>query len=315
MRETLSAPATNRPSRGLRPPDRGRGAQRGTLGPRANTPSTPNAPPPSARWPPISSTSCSSRPRRTTATRRVFRLCWNCWTINGSPAPSPINRTQLEAVMVRRMKSELELRWDGSRRFAKRRVLHLEVRLLRRPSAAAHQALREYARLRAKSAATEGQRFATEFVLKLLKKRLFSSPAAFAITLEKHARSVGAATRRRAGAGCGSGNLRTPTTTISPMTTITSPSPPKPWKPLPGASPLWPGRKPPSCASSASSPPTPPPGPTAKPAPSSAGSRPTSNPAASGPTGASSSSPNTAPRRNGSTTCSPPRAWPGRTGC
>src|SRR5206468_2039273 len=45
--------------------------------------------------------------------------------------------------------------------------------------------------LRAKSAATAGEQFATEFVLKLLKKRLFSSPAAFATTLEKHVRSVG----------------------------------------------------------------------------------------------------------------------------
>ena len=103
----------------------------------------------------------------------------------------PINRTQLDAVMVRRLKSELALRWDGSRRFAKRCVLHLEVGY----SAAerrGHQALREYSQLRAKSASSEGQRFATEFVLKMLKKRLFSSPAAFATTMEKHARSVGA---------------------------------------------------------------------------------------------------------------------------
>ena len=103
----------------------------------------------------------------------------------------PINRAQLDAVMVRRMKSELAERWDGSRRFAKRCVKHLEV-----PYTAAerrgHQALREYSQLRAQSATTDGQRFATEFVLKLLKKRLFSSPAAFATTLEKHARSVGA---------------------------------------------------------------------------------------------------------------------------
>ena len=34
--------------------------------------------------------------------------------------------------------------------------------------------------------ASEGERLAAEFVLKLLKKRLFSSPAAFGITLEKH---------------------------------------------------------------------------------------------------------------------------------
>jgi SNF2 family DNA or RNA helicase len=37
------------------------------------------------------------------------------------------SRAQLDAVMIRRMKSELKLRWDGSRRFAERRVKHLEV--------------------------------------------------------------------------------------------------------------------------------------------------------------------------------------------
>ena len=106
----------------------------------------------------------------------------------------PPNRAQLDAIMVRRMKSELELRWDGTRRFAERRVKHLDV-----PYSAsekeAHRTLSRYAELRAKSAATAGEQFATEFVLKLLKKRLFSSPAAFAITLEKHARSVGEAGR------------------------------------------------------------------------------------------------------------------------
>jgi superfamily II DNA or RNA helicase len=105
---------------------------------------------------------------------------------------TPINRTQLDAVMVRRMKSELEKRWDGTRRFAKRCVKHLEVAYTA-AERRGHQALREYAQLRAQSAATAGQQFATEFVLKLLKKRLFSSPAAFATTLEKHARSIGAA--------------------------------------------------------------------------------------------------------------------------
>jgi hypothetical protein len=107
------------------------------------------------------------------------------------------NRSQLEAVMVRRMKSELELRWDGTRRFAKRCVKHLEVPYTD-AERNAHQMLRHYAELRAASAATAGQQFAIEFVLKLLKKRLFSAPAAFAVTIEKHARSVGA--------GAGSGN-------------------------------------------------------------------------------------------------------------
>jgi hypothetical protein len=46
-------------------------------------------------------------------------------------------------------------------------------------------------KLRLKSAASEGERLAAGFVLKLLKKRLFSSPAAFGITLEKHTATVG----------------------------------------------------------------------------------------------------------------------------
>src|ERR1019366_5050895 len=41
------------------------------------------------------------------------------------------------------------------------------------------------------NAATAEERFASEFVLKLLKKRLFSSPAAFELTLGKHVASVG----------------------------------------------------------------------------------------------------------------------------
>ena len=41
------------------------------------------------------------------------------------------DRNQLDAVMVRRMKSELKLRWDGSRRFAERMVKHLEEMCIR----------------------------------------------------------------------------------------------------------------------------------------------------------------------------------------
>jgi hypothetical protein len=64
----------------------------------------------------------------------------------------------------------------------------------------AHQALREYTELRGKGAADETERFATEFVLKVLKKRLFSSPAAFETTLEQHLQSLQNA-RRRGAAG------------------------------------------------------------------------------------------------------------------
>jgi hypothetical protein len=100
------------------------------------------------------------------------------------------DRAQLEAVMVRRMKSELKLRWDGSRRFAERVVQHLEVAYTEEERQA-HRDLQAYSALRLKHAASEGERMAAEFVLKLLKKRLFSSPAAFGTTLEKHIASVG----------------------------------------------------------------------------------------------------------------------------
>jgi hypothetical protein len=100
------------------------------------------------------------------------------------------DRAQLDAVMVRRMKSELKLRWDGSRRFAERVVEHLEVPYTDEERLA-HRNLQQYSELRLKNATSEGERLAAEFVLKLLKKRLFSSPAAFGITLEKHINTVG----------------------------------------------------------------------------------------------------------------------------
>ena len=101
------------------------------------------------------------------------------------------NRLQLEAVMVRRLKDELKLKWDGTRRFAERKVDYLDVDYTA-AELRAHQALHEYTKLRLANASS-GEAFAAEFVLKLLKKRLFSSPEAFRVTLEKHERSVAAA--------------------------------------------------------------------------------------------------------------------------
>lgn len=104
------------------------------------------------------------------------------------------DRRQLEAVMVRRLKDDegIELRWDGTRRFAKRELAPLEV-AYPEDEHLAHRALREYTTLRTRNAADGAERFAVEFVLKLLKKRLFSSPAAFATTLAKHVKSLAAA--------------------------------------------------------------------------------------------------------------------------
>ena len=100
------------------------------------------------------------------------------------------SREQLGAVMVRRMKSELQKRWDGKPRFAERRVQPLEVPYTE-AERQAHRALQDYTALRIQNAKSAAEQFASEFVLKLLKKRLFSSPAAFATTLRKHSTSMG----------------------------------------------------------------------------------------------------------------------------
>lgn len=104
--------------------------------------------------------------------------------------PSP---EQLEAIMVRRLKSELPRRWDGSLRFPERRIEPLEVSYTREEGAV-HQWLEEYSEARvgeARARNDQTELFATEFVAMLLKKRLFSSPAAFFGTLAKHEETLG----------------------------------------------------------------------------------------------------------------------------
>lgn len=112
------------------------------------------------------------------------------------------DQRQVWAAMVRRMKDELPPRWDGSPRFPKREIEPLEVDYTDEERAA-HLMLREYTSLRTQNFAGEAERFATEFVLKLLKKRLFSSPAAFAVTLQKHEATLSGSRRP-------SGDLGTP---------------------------------------------------------------------------------------------------------
>jgi hypothetical protein len=101
------------------------------------------------------------------------------------------DRAQLQRVMVRRLKSELPPRWDGSPRFP-RRVIDRLVVPYGEEERAVHAALTAYAASRSAAARAqgEGERVAAEFVLTLLKKRLFSSPAAFASTLDQHLRTL-----------------------------------------------------------------------------------------------------------------------------
>ncbi len=110
------------------------------------------------------------------------------------------DRDQLGAVMVRRLKSELPPKWDGSLRFPKRVLVPIEVQYTD-VERSAHALLQAYSKVRQANARDNLERYATEFVLKLLKKRLFSSPAAFSATLTKHVESLRTARRRGASLG------------------------------------------------------------------------------------------------------------------
>ena len=95
----------------------------------------------------------------------------------------------LRQVMVRRMKSDI-VGFDGRPRFPARRIQPLEVSYSEEERAV-HSLFQRYAELcMARVRDTGGTPWlALRFVLILLKKRLFSSPRAFASTLEKHAQS------------------------------------------------------------------------------------------------------------------------------
>ncbi len=91
---------------------------------------------------------------------------------------------QLELVMVRRLKRDIKDK-VGKPKFPAREIRVLEVDYSD-DERQAHRWLNEYHQLRTEHARTDEERYAAEFVLKLLKKRLLSSPKAFQKTLEKH---------------------------------------------------------------------------------------------------------------------------------
>ncbi len=108
----------------------------------------------------------------------------------------PPNREQLATVMVRRLKSEFR-DWGGGLLFPKREIEPLEVDYTEEEREI-HRTLQRYSQLRQRHASSEAEQYASEFVLKLLKKRLFSSPAAFAGTLEQHAATLHATRQPKA---------------------------------------------------------------------------------------------------------------------
>jgi superfamily II DNA or RNA helicase len=93
------------------------------------------------------------------------------------PAPD-----QLSQVMVRRLKRDLPPKWDGTARFPVRDPQYLEAAYT--PAERhTHELLNAYADSRRRHSE---DRAAADFVTTLLKKRLFSSPKAFAETIERH---------------------------------------------------------------------------------------------------------------------------------
>lgn len=96
---------------------------------------------------------------------------------------------QLQRIMVRRLKSDLVDR-EGRRIYPERKLLALEVPY-GDEEREVHKLLAEYARSRVESVRGAGSEYAVHFVLKLLKKRLFSSPRAFAKTLAVHREGLG----------------------------------------------------------------------------------------------------------------------------
>jgi superfamily II DNA or RNA helicase len=99
------------------------------------------------------------------------------------------NPEQLSRVLVRRLKRDLREQLppnpDGSPRFPERRILTMEVDYPA-DERQAHALLDRYAELRRGRHTSGAKRTATDFVTLLLKKRLLSSPVAFANTLEQH---------------------------------------------------------------------------------------------------------------------------------
>ena len=99
--------------------------------------------------------------------------------------PSP---TQLNQVMVRRLKRDIVDK-EGKPVFPTRKLLPLEIDYTD-AERRIHKLLKDFMDLRLDAAEKSDSSLGTRFVLMLLKKRLFSSPAAFAKTLEKYRQSL-----------------------------------------------------------------------------------------------------------------------------
>ena len=94
------------------------------------------------------------------------------------------DQKQLERVMVRRLKTDI-VDNKGNPVFPARRLMQLEIGYTDEEREM-HRLLCEYTKSREESVKGTKSSFGAQFIHSLLKKRLFSSPAAFASTLQKH---------------------------------------------------------------------------------------------------------------------------------
>jgi len=163
-------------------------------------PPTRSAPARSAPWPPnfehklfLTATPHNGYSESFTA---LLELLDNQRFARGMVTDTKEFHRQKEAVMVRRLKSELPKDDYGQDQFPKRVLEALEVDYPAEERRI-HAALKRYSELRQANCHEHAEKFATDFVLMTLKKRLFSSPAAFLRTLEQHESSLRNAKKRK----------------------------------------------------------------------------------------------------------------------
>ena len=96
---------------------------------------------------------------------------------------------QLQRVMVRRLKTDL-VDENGDPIYPVRELKALSIEYSKEERKA-HNLLDMYTKSRFASVSGTASEFGTSFIHKLLKKRLFSSPMAFALTLSKHRQTLG----------------------------------------------------------------------------------------------------------------------------
>ncbi|HXH74059.1 MAG TPA: DISARM system SNF2-like helicase DrmD [Bacteriovoracaceae bacterium] len=95
---------------------------------------------------------------------------------------------QLQKILVRRLKTDLTDA-QGNPLYHKRELCSLNVDYTE-DEIKTHALLNKFTKSRVESAKKNGYEFGLEFMHKLLKKRLFSSPSSFSVSINKHKQSI-----------------------------------------------------------------------------------------------------------------------------